>query len=119
MFWIELPDQVDEMAPDGSEVRFLMRGDLGGMAQFRLAPGGVSVAKQHRSVEELWYFLGGKGEMCVDDDVFAVHAGVSVRIPPGARFQFRSLDDEPLDAIGVTMPPWPGDDEAVDAAPMW
>lgn len=38
----------------------------------------------------------------------AVRAGVSVRIPPRTDFQFRSGTSEPLVAVGVSMPPWPG-----------
>jgi mannose-6-phosphate isomerase-like protein (cupin superfamily) len=38
---------------------------------------------------------------------------VSLTIPIGTHFQFRSIGDEPLAAIGVTMPPWPGEGEAV------
>lgn len=107
------------MAPDGSEVRLLVAGSGGSMAHFRLAAGEVSIPKQHRSVEELWYFVGGSGEMCVGDETADVHEGVSLRIPPRTRFQFRSHGPGPLDAVGVTMPPWPGPDEAMDAEEFW
>jgi mannose-6-phosphate isomerase-like protein (cupin superfamily) len=39
-------------------------------------------------------------------------------IPPQTRFQFRCLDGS-LEAVAVTMPPWPGEDEALDAEPYW
>ena len=48
-----------------------------------------------------------------------VEAGVCVTIPLGTHFQFRSLGDEPLAALAVTMPPWPGDDEAVVVTGQW
>jgi len=114
-----LPDEADDIAPDGSEVRPLARGSKGGMAHFRLARGETSIAKRHRSVEELWYFTGGRGEMCIGDEVTEVGAGVSLRIPPATRFQFRSRGPDPLEAVAVTMPPWPGPDEALDAEPYW
>ena len=75
-------------------------------------------ADGHRTVEELWYFVTGTGEMCIGDDVAEVGVGVSVHIPVDTRFQFRAHVG-PLEAVAVTMPPWPGDGEAVDAAPMW
>ena len=109
----------DYLAPDGSEVRLLVSGTGGGMAHFRLAPGELSEAKAHRTVEELWYFVGGRGEMCVGDETTLVHAGVSLRIPPLTRFQFLSLGPEPLEAVGITMPPWPGPDEAQPADAYW
>jgi mannose-6-phosphate isomerase-like protein (cupin superfamily) len=49
-----------------------------------------------------------------------LRAGTSVSIPVGTEFQFRATDpSEPLGAVGVTMPPWPGDDEAVRAEGPW
>jgi mannose-6-phosphate isomerase-like protein (cupin superfamily) len=48
-----------------------------------------------------------------------VFPGLSLTIPLGTHFQFRALGAEPLAAVGVTMPPWPGDDEAVHVAGEW
>ena len=45
--------------------------------------------------------------------------GTCVSIPAGTHFQFRSAADGPLAAVGVTMPPWPGDDEAYDVPGAW
>jgi mannose-6-phosphate isomerase-like protein (cupin superfamily) len=119
MEFTRLPEQHDDIAPDGSEVRLLVTGEQGGMAHFRLEPHETSDAKQHRNVEELWYFVAGEGEMCIGNDVMIVYTGVSVRIPPRTRFQFRSTSAEPLEIIAVTMPPWPGADEAQDAEAWW
>ena len=116
---VELSAEMTHRAPDGSEVRELAAAAAGTMAHFRLPVGETSVAKRHRSVEELWYFVGGQGEMCIGDVIAEVRPGVSVHIPVGHRFQFRTTGEEPLEAVAVTMPPWPGGDEAVDADPMW
>jgi mannose-6-phosphate isomerase-like protein (cupin superfamily) len=117
--WKALPNEMDERAPDGSEVRLLVGGTSGSMAHFRLGPGETSTAKQHASVEELWYVVGGHGEMCVGDDVIELDAGVALRIPPMTRFQFRCTGPVPLQIVAVTMPPWPGPEEARDAGPYW
>jgi mannose-6-phosphate isomerase-like protein (cupin superfamily) len=114
-----LPFDPNYLAPDGSEVRLLVAGTKGNMAHFRLAPGEVSVAKQHASVEELWYFTSGRGEMCIGDETTVVCAGVSVRVPPLTRFQFRSIGRDALEAVAVAMPPWPGADEELDAEARW
>jgi mannose-6-phosphate isomerase-like protein (cupin superfamily) len=42
-----------------------------------------------------------------------------VTIPLGAAFQFRAGDGASLCFLAVTMPPWPGMDEAVKAAGPW
>ena len=105
------------VAPDGSDVRILLGLAGGGVAHFELAPGRTSWAVRHRTVAEIWYVLTGRGEMWRRqdrvEDVVVLEPGVCLTIPLGTEFQFRNLGDEPLAAIGMTMPPWPGDDEAV------
>jgi mannose-6-phosphate isomerase-like protein (cupin superfamily) len=92
------------------------------MAHFELAPGRTSIAVTHRTVEEIWFFLSGSGEMWrrqgEREEIVPVERGVCVTIPLGTHFQFRATGTEPLAAVAVTMPPWPGDDEAVRVQPM-
>ena len=118
-----LPVAPDVVAPDGSDVRILLGLTGAGMAHFELAPGQTSIAVTHRTVEEIWFFLGGRGEMWRKqgdrEEIVAVESGVCLTIPLGTRFQFRAFGDEPLRALGVTMPPWPGDDEAIVVAGTW
>lgn len=68
---------------------------------------------RHRTVEEVWYFLSGAGEVWLDGETRPVEAGTTVVIPTGAAFQFRTIGDEPLRFLCFTSPPWPGDDEAL------
>jgi len=113
----------DAIAPDGSEVRLLGSSPRGSMAAFRLMPGAVSRAVAHRTVEEIWYFIGGRGRMWRKlgdrEEVTDVAAGVSITIPTGTHFQFRCDGQASLEAVGVTMPPWPGSDEAHAIAGKW
>jgi mannose-6-phosphate isomerase-like protein (cupin superfamily) len=51
--------------------------------------------------------------------VVDVYPGMCVTIPVGTHFQFRSVGHEPLAAIGVTMPPWPGEAEAIVVEGHW
>ena len=118
-----LGSQPDARAPDGSDVRILLQLAGGGTAHFELGPGQVSRAVTHRTVEEIWYVLGGRGEMWrrqgERESVVALEAGVCLTIPHGTHFQFRSLGPGPLAAVAVTMPPWPGADEAVPVDGRW
>ena len=120
---MSLPDDKDVVAPDGSDVRVLLGLGSGGMAHFELGPGETSRAVTHNTVEEIWYFLTGRGEMWRKqgerESVDSVGPGVCLTIPLGTHFQFRSVGDEPLSAVGVTMPPWPGDDEARPVEGKW
>jgi mannose-6-phosphate isomerase-like protein (cupin superfamily) len=45
--------------------------------------------------------------------------GGSLSLPTGCHFQFRTVGREPLCFGVVTMPPWPGADEAVAVAGYW
>jgi len=119
----DLPEHADAVAPDGSAVRVLLGLRGGGLAHFQLEPGETSVAVRHRTVEEIWYFTAGRGQMWRDDGEVAetvdARPGTCITIPVGTRFQFRAEGPEPLAAVGVTMPPWPGDGEAVRADGPW
>ena len=118
-----LPDAYDVLAPDGSEVRILLALTGGSMAHFRLPAGKVSRAVRHVTVEEIWYVLAGHGEMWRAQDgreeVVPVAAGLSLTIPVGTAFQFRAGGGAKLTAVAITMPPWPGPDEAVFVEGRW
>ncbi len=119
----KLPDAYDVLAPDGSEVRILPALAGGGMAHFRLPAGQISRAVRHVTVEEIWYVLGGAGEMWREQDgragIVPVAAGVALTIPLGTAFQFRASGDGALTAVAITMPPWPGPEEAVFVDGFW
>jgi mannose-6-phosphate isomerase-like protein (cupin superfamily) len=115
----------DAVAPDGTDVRILLRLAGGSMAHFQLAPGEVSTAVTHRTVEEIWYFLGGRGEMWRKQDgrehIVQVHAGTCVSMPLGTHFQLRAdaTQGDDLEAVAVTMPPWPGEGDAEVVPGPW
>ena len=108
---IQLPVERDAIAPDGSDVRILLDLQGGGMAHFELPPGQTSTAVTHKTVEEIWYILSGRGEMWRKmgevEQIVALSEGLCLTIPLGTHFQFRAFGDEPLAAVAITMPPWP------------
>jgi mannose-6-phosphate isomerase-like protein (cupin superfamily) len=116
----ETPDTV---APDGSEVRLLCASPRGSMAAFRLAPGAVSKAVAHRTIEEIWYFTAGRGRIWrrlqEREEITDVVPGTSLTIPLGTHFQFRCDGSAPLEAVAVTIPPWPGAGEAYSVPGKW
>jgi mannose-6-phosphate isomerase-like protein (cupin superfamily) len=118
-----LSAEPEAIAPDGSAVRVLLALPRGSMAHFELPPGETSVAVLHRTVEEIWYFLAGTGEMWrqlgTDEEIIEVGPGLCLSIPAGTAFQFRSFAGEALAALGITMPPWPGSGEAVVVEGPW
>jgi len=113
----------DLVATDGSDARILQTLSGGALAQFSLAPGQNSTAVAHRTVEEIWFFLSGRGEMWRKqggrEEIIAVESGVCLTIPLGTHVQVRALGDQALAALAVTMPPWPGEGEAVWVQGKW
>jgi mannose-6-phosphate isomerase-like protein (cupin superfamily) len=116
-------DRPDVVAPDGSEVRILCQTARGSMAHFTLAPGAIAKAVAHRTIDEVWYVVAGRGRMWrrLDEreETVELRPGLSLSITCGTEFQFRADGAAPLAAVGVAMPPWPGDDEACVVAGPW
>ena len=120
-----LPRKLDAVAPDGSEVRVLLSLDkLGGTAHFKLKPGQIAKAVEHKTVHEIWYVLKGRGKIWRSvkgkASTDALKPGVCVTLPLGTQFQFRAATGSSLEILGVTMPPWPNTpDEATVVEGIW
>ncbi len=113
----------DAIAPDGSEIRFVQATARASVVHCTLPAGATTVAVRHRTVEEIWFFLTGDGEVwrrhAAADETLRVGPGSSLTIPVGTCFQFRALGEAPLTFLIATVPPWPGDAEAVRVAGPW
>ncbi len=118
----------DVIAPDGSEIRLLLdqRHAAAGasMVEVALPAGQVSRPVYHRTVEEVWYIVEGAGKVwrCPPDiaepslvQPVPVGVGDALVIPTGWMFQFSADEAAELRFLCVTMPPWPGDEEAQPA----
>jgi mannose-6-phosphate isomerase-like protein (cupin superfamily) len=119
-FLAETPDAV---APDGTAVRLLAALAGGSFAHFELPAGAVSRAVAHRTVEEIWYFVGGAGQLWRrsgdTETVVDIRPGLCATIPLGTQFQFRCDSAVPLAFVAITMPPWPGEAEAFGVSGPW
>lgn len=119
----QLSAEYDVLAPDGSEIRLLPQLRGGSMAHAKLLPGQVSLPVAHKTVEEIWYVLAGTGEIwrkSEDSEAITTLApGVAITIPLGTHFQFRNISNAPLEVLLITMPPWPGEDEAYSVSGRW
>jgi mannose-6-phosphate isomerase-like protein (cupin superfamily) len=116
--------EVPVVAPDGSSIWELLETDAASLVRCELPQGGISLAVKHRTIVELWYFLEGQGEVWRKydegrEELTAVLPEMCLRIPTGAAFQFRNTGAGALAFVIVTMPPWPGDGEAVRVANHW
>lgn len=86
----QLPEECEYLAPDGSEMRELVRSKGCNMAHCVLSPGIVSLATRNHPVEELWFILSGEGQiwrrMGEVEDITDLHSGTSLLNPPGTEF---------------------------------
>lgn len=114
----DLPHHPDDTAPDNSEIRLLGGVESGSLAHCTLYPGMCSVPVRHRSIYEVWYVVGGHGEVWRSDpqgpeNVDLLWPGVAVDIPARSTFQFRATGYEALQLVLLTIPRWPGAEEAI------
>lgn len=120
---MQIPKKPTVIAPDGSDVRVLLGLASGGMAHFELGAGKTSLAVTHRTVEEIWFIVSGRGEMWrkqgLREEIVKLEPGICITIPLGTHFQFRADQSQSVAAIGITMPPWPNADEASIVVGPW
>ncbi len=113
------------IAPDGSEIRFLINADNGAtkssLVEVVLGSDQLTRPVRHQTVEETWYVLNGTGKIwrCPPNTepaivpAMTVCSGDSLVIPIGWTFQFQAGPNGTLQFLCHTTPSWPGDDEAV------
>ncbi len=111
------------IAPDGSEIQELLRMQSGSLAHCTLPPKKTSKAVVHKTIEEIWFCIHGKGEFWrkqnEKEKIVTVNPGLCLTIPKGTHFQFRNFGEESLRFIITTMPPWPGENEAIRVNDYW
>ena len=82
-------------------------------------------AAQDSDSDSSYYYGGlsvGQSRAKLNDERMATDKfgpGVSLTIPLGTQFQFRAQPGEALTFLAVTMPPWPGAEEAFRVAGPW
>jgi len=120
---MRVPAEPTEIAPDGCAVRVLLGLAGGTVAHFELPAGNVSRAATHRTVEEVWLILSGRGELwrkqAAKEEITVLEPGLCVSLPRGTLFQFRASASEALKIVAVTIPRWPGDQEVEYVPGPW
>ena len=97
-----LNEYVLELAPEvripGKVFGGALVGATGGEFSFQsFAPGSeTGFLHTHKTHEELYFFLSGKGEFQVDGKVFPVAEGSVVRVAPSGKRSIRTNGAEPL-----------------------
>ena len=117
------PSAPDGRSPAGAEVRILIEGEAGSMIHSTVPPGQVNRATVHATVSEFWHVLAGEGQIWRRDgtaeETTVLRTGVSIDIPVGTAFQYRCTGADPLRFLCVSMPRWPGAQEATFVDGPW
>ena len=53
------------------------------------------------------------------EEIVELAPGTCLTLPLGTHFQFRASATEAVAVVGITMPPWPGADEAIAVSGPW
>ncbi|RAK09485.1 mannose-6-phosphate isomerase-like protein (cupin superfamily) [Salipiger aestuarii] len=118
-----LSPEPDTKSPAGADIRFIMDGLTGNMIHSTVPPRQINRATIHATVCEFWYVLEGEGEIWRrhndEERITSLTKGVSIDIPVGTAFQYRNTGAAPLRFICISMPPWPGDQEASHLDGPW
>lgn len=116
-------DRGHGVADDGTELEFLLQTPRGNNYLCKLEPRFVSNAAIMLTVEEIWYFLEGRGVFWLKVDgvehFFDFGPGTSIYVPQGASMQYRNDTDQPGLAHVTTLPPWPGKEAATLTQGPW
>lgn len=116
----EIPDAI---APDGAEIRVLLDRLQGAMrlslAEALVKPGERTACVSHRTIEEIWYIVGGTGRFRRlapdgnDEQTAEIALGDALLIPTGYRFWVENTGHDDLIFLCCGTPPWPGHEEAI------
>lgn len=113
----QLSKDPDNIAVDTSEIRKIFATGKASVVHCTLPPKAVSVAIRNLGIDEIWYFIGGQGEIWIkeEDEVKGerqkLGPGSCLTIPMGVHFQYRALGEDPMTILCVTMPPFQSQEE--------
>ena len=94
---------------DGSEIREIMspgnsRLERQSLAEATLPAGSATTEHYHDGIEEIYYFLSGKGRMRVDGNTLDVGPGDAVALLPGIPHKTWNTGQDPLVFLCVCVP---------------
>jgi len=95
----------------------------GGLCICELPIGAKSKPICNKTVEEIWFALSGEGKVWrkfeKEESRTSIHKNTAITIPRGCHYQYKNTGMDVLRFIIVTMPPWPGADEAYRVDGVW
>ena len=118
MFIVDLPDCPVFTSGDNAVLREILHPDKALLAlRYSLAHAvvkpGEATTPHRLKTSEVYYIMGGQGEMHIDDEAAGVRAGHTVYIPPDAMQHIRNTGDGDLVFLCIVDPAWRPEDEII------
>jgi mannose-6-phosphate isomerase-like protein (cupin superfamily) len=112
---ISLNDIDPYVTKDGSLIREIIRPTIREGVRMSLAEATVkkdctTILHLHRSSQEIYHILSGRGMMTLEQEIFAVEPGDSILIMPGTPHQVKNTGDQPLEILCCCYPPYDHED---------
>ena len=89
---------------DGCDGWRLHEDDELGLIEELVPPGCAETPHYHTNVAQIFYILHGEAVMRLTDRDHTLHAGDSLRVPPGVAHQFRNDSADPVRFLVITAP---------------
>ena len=110
-----LNDVEPYVTKDGSLIREIIHPSIRKDARMSLAEATVqegcsTVLHLHRTSQEIYHILSGRGMMFLGEEIFAVEPGDSILIMPGTSHRIESTGDQPLRILCCCNPPYDHED---------
>ncbi len=94
---------------EGCDGWHLLKRDDVSVIQERVPPGKQEAQHYHNHSRQLFYILSGTATMRVENQKYALAAGQSIEIPPGAVHQFKNESDLDVEFLVISCPKSHGD----------
>ncbi len=87
------------------------------LAEATVGAGGQTIEHLHRTSEEIYYFVAGRGRLRLDTEESEVATGDCVVIPPGTRHKLWAAPDAELVLLCACSPPYSNEDTELTEPP--
>jgi mannose-6-phosphate isomerase-like protein (cupin superfamily) len=95
---------------DTSEIREILALKNQSLAEAKVALGEATLEHYHRSSEEIYYILEGKGQIKIEDKIREIEQGDGIAIPPGKRHKIWNTGSDELVFLCCCSPAYSDED---------
>lgn len=99
--YLKTLEEVIQFHPEVYVKRQIFNTETLQFGMYCLEPGQINPLHQHPQTSEICYFVQGRGEVVIGDEVAAVQPGVSIHVPEAVRHEIRNTGTEQMLVVVV------------------